>query len=241
MIFLSNSIDKVSVTCYIVFKLTKCQLEFYYKGDYQMREVKDPEVRKTEILEAAKNLFYKKGYLNTTTQDIIKELNISRGLLYYHFKSKEDILFSIVEKHIEPLLSQFRLITYDKELSVKDKVISFVNSTIISESSAEEEDYALQNAIELPENSFMMDKINHKLSYAMTKYFTEIIKEGNKEGIFHVEYPEELSAYLMTAYTFVIGDKYFHNNDIEKATKYLNAFKQLLNQTLGSRELLFHV
>ncbi len=204
-----------------------------------MREVKNPEVRKAEIMQAAKKLFYEKGYLNTTTQDIIKSLNISRGLLYYHFDSKEDILFSIVEKHTEPLISKFNLITNNKKLTVKEKVKSFLESTIISESSAEKEDYAVHDAIQLPENSFMMDRINHRLSYDMAKYFAEIIKEGNEEGIFNVEYPEELSAYLMTAYTFVISDKHFHKNDVEKANKYLKAFKQLLNQTLNSKELLF--
>jgi len=121
-----------------------------------MREVKDPEVRKAEIMDAAKKLFYTKGYLNTTTQDIINALNISRGLLYYHFKSKEDVLYSIVEKHIEPMISQFKLITYDEKLSAKEKVVSFLNSTIIQESTVAKEDYLLQEAIELPENTFMM-------------------------------------------------------------------------------------
>ncbi len=204
-----------------------------------MREVKNPEVRKAEIMQAAKKLFYEKGYLNTTTQDIIKSLNISRGLLYYHFDSKEDILFSIVEKHTEPLLKKFNIIANNKKLTVKEKVKSFLDSTIISESSAEQEDYAVHDAIQLPENSFMMDKINHKLSYNMAKCFADIIKEGNEEGILNVEYPEELSAYLMTAYTFVISDKHFHKNDFEKASKYLKAFKHLINQTLNSKELLF--
>ena len=57
-----------------------------------MRDVKEPEIRKAEIMDAAIGLFTRKGYLNTTTQDIIDEVNISRGLLYYHFKNKEDIL-----------------------------------------------------------------------------------------------------------------------------------------------------
>ena len=63
-----------------------------------MRDVKEPEVRKAEIMDAAIRLFTRKGYLNTTTQDIIDEVNISRGLLYYHFKNKEDILYCIIER-----------------------------------------------------------------------------------------------------------------------------------------------
>ena len=56
-----------------------------------MRDVKEPEIRRTEIMDAAMILFMEKGYTNTTTQDIVDKVNISRGLLYYHFKNKEDI------------------------------------------------------------------------------------------------------------------------------------------------------
>jgi AcrR family transcriptional regulator len=204
-----------------------------------MREVKNPEVRKAEIMKAAKKLFYEKGYIKTTTQDIINELKISRGLLYYHFDSKEDILYSIIEEHTKPLLAKFSSITNDRSLTAEEKVKVFIDSTIISESSAQKEDYAVHDAVHLPENTFMMDKINHKLSYHMAECFSEIIKEGNKEGIFNVKYPEEVAAYLMTAYTFVISDKNFHNNELEKANKYLEAFKLLINETLNSQELLF--
>ena len=49
-------------------------------------------MRRAEIINAAMLLFMEKGYLNTTTQDIVDKVKISRGLLYYHFKNKEDIL-----------------------------------------------------------------------------------------------------------------------------------------------------
>ena len=204
-----------------------------------MREVKDPEVRKAEIIEAARNLFYTKGYLQTTTQDIIEALNISRGLLYYHFKSKEEILYFIVEKHIEPIITKITSVTYHKDLSAKEKVVQFLNITITSESSVNQEDFSLQEAIQLPENTYMMDSINHKLAYIMSSHFGEIVKQGNEEGVFQVKYPEELSAFLWTAYPFVGNDPYFHHNNIQKATGYLNAFKQMLNQTLGLEEPLF--
>src|SRR5690606_37746658 len=49
------------------------------------------------ILEAASNLFIKRGYEGTTMQDIAQELEISRSALYYYFKNKEEILASLTE------------------------------------------------------------------------------------------------------------------------------------------------
>lgn len=49
------------------------------------------------ILEAASNLFIRRGYEGTTMQDIAQELGISRSALYYYFKNKEEILVSLTE------------------------------------------------------------------------------------------------------------------------------------------------
>ena len=62
-----------------------------------MRIVKEAEERKSEILDAAEELFAAKGYEQTSTGDILERVGIARGTLYYHFKSKEDILDALIE------------------------------------------------------------------------------------------------------------------------------------------------
>ena len=57
------------------------------------------EIRKEKkqvILDAALKLFAEKGYAATSTNDIIKEANISKGLLYNYFESKEELLKTVV-------------------------------------------------------------------------------------------------------------------------------------------------
>ncbi|MCH5250603.1 MAG: helix-turn-helix transcriptional regulator, partial [Lachnospiraceae bacterium] len=50
------------------------------------------EERKKEILDIAEELFTTKGYDKTSTTDILERVGIARGTMYYHFKSKEEIL-----------------------------------------------------------------------------------------------------------------------------------------------------
>lgn len=45
-------------------------------------------------------LFYKNGFYNTSVDDILKELSLSKGAFYYHFQSKEDFFISIVQNLI---------------------------------------------------------------------------------------------------------------------------------------------
>ena len=64
-----------------------------------MRVVKEAEERRNEILDAADMLFADKGFDNTSTSDILEKVGIARGTLYYHFKSKEDILDALIDRY----------------------------------------------------------------------------------------------------------------------------------------------
>ena len=54
-----------------------------------MRVVKEADVRKNEILDAAAVLFAEKGFDDTSTNDIFNCCGIARGTLYHHFKSRK--------------------------------------------------------------------------------------------------------------------------------------------------------
>lgn len=61
------------------------------------------EERRQQLLVAAKKLFLDRGYRDTTTEAIAREVGLTKGAIYFHFKSKEDILYALVddisEKH----------------------------------------------------------------------------------------------------------------------------------------------
>ncbi len=60
---------------------------------------KYPEETVNLILETAMKLFVQKGYEHTSIQDIIDHLGgLSKGAIYHHFKSKEDILDAVTTK-----------------------------------------------------------------------------------------------------------------------------------------------
>lgn len=57
-----------------------------------------------QILKTALSLFCEKGYHSTSIEDVAKQAQISKGLLYHYFKSKEDLLAAIVDLRINDLL-----------------------------------------------------------------------------------------------------------------------------------------
>ena len=202
-----------------------------------MRDVKEPEMRRAEIINAAMLLFMEKGYLNTTTQDIVDKVNISRGLLYYHFKNKEDILYCLVEQYSDKLLRRIHLIAYDEEKNAIEKIRAFIDETIISSESVTDEESELQKTVDLEENRYMIDKLSHKLIEKLTIYFERIINQGISEKVFSVKYPVETVEFLMTAYVFVSNNIKIRYSEKEPANDYLNAFKIMLEQSLNTKKL----
>lgn len=60
-----------------------------------------PEQTQERIVDASVKLFIEKGYEQTTIQDILDALNLSKGGLYHHFKSKEEILEAVKRKRAQ--------------------------------------------------------------------------------------------------------------------------------------------
>ena len=202
-----------------------------------MRDVKDPEIRRAEIMDASMLLFMEKGYANTTTQDIVDKVNISRGLLYYHFKNKEDILYCLVERYSEKLLSVIHVIVYDDDKTAIEKIRAFIDATIISTDNVSAEGTELQKTVDLKENRYMLDKLSHKLIEKLTIYFERIINQGISEKVFSVKYPSETAEFLMTAYVFVSNNIGIKTSKKETVKDYLNAFKIMLEQNLNTKGL----
>lgn len=78
------------------------------------------------IVEAAKALFYQRGYTNTSFSDIVDRTSVQRGNIYHYFKTKEDILAAVIkqrESEYKAVLSK-----WDKEYSnPKDRLHCYVH------------------------------------------------------------------------------------------------------------------
>jgi AcrR family transcriptional regulator len=72
----------------------------------------NPNTR-TEILNVALELFSRDGFNNTSTDSIIKEAKVSKGLLFYHFKSKENILDELLNRFNKNLTDIIKLDNQD--------------------------------------------------------------------------------------------------------------------------------
>lgn len=64
--------------------------------------------REGDILNAAQGLFFTKGVAGTTIDDIANKADISKGAVYLHFKTKDEIYFAIANKGLTIMLAMFK-------------------------------------------------------------------------------------------------------------------------------------
>ncbi len=69
------------------------------------RTVLDKEIRRQQLLDAAIRVFARKGYVETSIDDIINEADVARGTFYLYFPGKKEIFLAIIDHYFE-LLSQ---------------------------------------------------------------------------------------------------------------------------------------
>lgn len=62
-----------------------------------MRIVKKPEERRAEMVAAAANLFTRQGFVRTTVAEIVSAVDVAKGLFYYYFTTKDDMVKAVVE------------------------------------------------------------------------------------------------------------------------------------------------
>ncbi len=67
------------------------------------RKAVEKELTREMIMDAARDLFVKKGYQHVSMRQIAKQLNYSHGAIYYHFKNKAELFYALVELHFDML------------------------------------------------------------------------------------------------------------------------------------------
>lgn len=196
-----------------------------------MRIVKDADERKNEILDAAEALFGQKGFDGTSTNDILSKVGIARGTLYYHFKSKEDIMDALIERYNARMLEAAKEVAADRSIPVIERVIRTVMALNASSGGSNEE---IMEHIHKPQNALMHQKIQRSIIVGVTPILTEIVREGIEQGLFDTPFPYECMEMVIIYANTVFDDDFVPMTDAERMQRVL-AFIANLERMLGAQ------
>ncbi len=78
------------------------------------------------IIDAADSLFYRRGYNQTSFQDISDATGIPRGNFYYYFKTKDEILAAVVSSRIDDINTMLNRCDTETE-DARERLLMFSN------------------------------------------------------------------------------------------------------------------
>ena len=198
-----------------------------------MRIVKEAAERKNEILDAAEELFAARGYEETSTGDILERVGIARGTLYYHFKSKEDILDALIERINGDLIARSKAAAADQSLPVVERIVRTIMSLNVASSESAIGQEVLEQ-VHKPQNALMHQKMQQRLLDGVVPVLTALVEEGNAAGVFHTGYPRETTEMLIL-YSVTVFDERFP----QTPEQMMHRAQALIHNTeilLGARE-----
>ncbi|MFJ6267766.1 TetR/AcrR family transcriptional regulator [Lysinibacillus xylanilyticus] len=189
---------------------------------------KEAMERRNEILDAADELFGQKGFDGTSTNDILEKVGIARGTLYYHFKSKEDIMDALIERYNTQILGSAKEIASNKNIPVHERIVRVVMALNISGGNGKE----IIDHIHKPQNALMHQKIQKVIINGLPPILTEIIREGIEQGLFSTPYPYECMEMIVAYTNTVFDDDMVDQTDEERAAR-IPAFIFNVERLLG--------
>lgn len=142
---------------------------------------KEEEVKQL-ILDTSAKLFEKYGYRNVRLSDITKEMGMTTGFFYYHFRSKEQILQMIYENYISMAANKVKEIYQMVDLPAVEKLELLIRNHCkgIRDNHSEVSVF-FREYRNLPEDAI---KIIQEENSEYLKYVIKIIEQGVKEGLF---------------------------------------------------------
>lgn len=144
---------------------------------------------KTLVLQAAITLFTRVGYHGTSMRDIAAEADVTVASIYYHFKSKQEILQQIMVGILTDVIGQTRSAVLASGGSAQAQLVALVRAWILFHTQRQQE--ALIGASEIRSLDDEGRRLVVTLRDEQEALFREVVKRGTDAGEFATPYPRE--------------------------------------------------
>lgn len=186
-----------------------------------MSRNKYPEETRKLIIEKATELFLKKGYENTTIQDIIDNLGgLTKGAVYHHFSSKNDILLAVMTNMYAKnhLLADWAKVLKDSTLNGKEKIKTMF---CMSLTDPDEMRFASMKVDYKKCPELLSDYLNRTVHELAPCFFEPAIREGIADGSVKTDFPKELAQVMMVIANIWLNPIVFPSEQSELKNKFL--------------------
>lgn len=161
-----------------------------------MARNKYPEETVKRILDVAQELFMTKGYEHTTMQDIVDNLGgLTKGAIYHHFKSKEEILEAVFDRVNQPVLDRIEEAAADRSLTGLEKIRAFNSASAASDTP--DVWRAMRPAPDPVQNARILAMEYADVMDTARRYLEPALRQGMADGSTPVQCPRETAEVML--------------------------------------------
>ncbi len=201
------------------------------------RPPQDPQIRIAEILDAAEPLFYANGYHETAISDIVKKMGVAQGTLYYYFKSKEEILEALINRHMSTFTSAFEPIIDSHSIAPPQKIESVIQAIFCT---IQYKDGLLLDFLYDDRTLHLVDKLSRQGKQLVAPFLLKIIEEGKHQNYFHVSHPKAAMNLILSILDCLI-DAIYEKSPVDLLTCQFKLAEDLMAKALGMQEGKIHI
>lgn len=166
-----------------------------------VRLVKKEEyaARRNEILDAAQRIVMEtKGYAGMAIQDILDDLQISKGAFYHYFDSKQALLEALIGRMVEEAEPLLTAIVDDPNLPALEKLRRFFDQIVRWKTARRDYLMALLHVWYADENAIVRQKLRATMPTRFSPVLTQVIEQGIEEGVFATAYPGQAGEVVLS-------------------------------------------
>ncbi|HJA00167.1 MAG TPA: TetR/AcrR family transcriptional regulator [Candidatus Collinsella stercoripullorum] len=161
-----------------------------------MARNKYPEETVKRILDVAEELFMTRGYERTTMADIVDGLGgLTKGAVYHHFKSKEDIFEAVFERANRPVIERIERIMDDRSLTGHQKLLALAAAS--SDGPSAEMWRAMRLSADPVRHARILAREYADVIETAHRYIEPVIREGIADGSIACAHPREAAEAMM--------------------------------------------
>jgi len=150
-----------------------------------------------EFIQVAEQLFLEKGYENTSVDDIVKKMGAAKGLFYYYFDSKDDVILALVDMIYEEIGKNIEQVMAQPGLSALERFSALGRCQQFAKGRSE----FMREFFHQERNRNLHFAMDERANDMMVPVFERIIRQGIEEGIFSTPYPRETAEALLSIFS----------------------------------------
>lgn len=203
-----------------------------------MTRKNNPKQAIENIITISAKLFTEKGYDKTSMQDIADAVGMSKGGIFHHFSSKEDIFNAVMERQFEQITETVKKWLDEMHgLTAKEKLRGLIRRNLMDEKIIKESGNMISSAAESPQIILAFTQDNVK---KLAPIIADVIREGIEDRSISTAFPNECAEVLLLLLNFWCDTDIFQGDfsTLQKRFRFLQHLMRQLGVDILEDEII---